>query len=168
MSKFSDEPSTNSRLTQSVKCEFTFQTQSDQDEFDTKTQSEEPNQALQKFLTDSSETTSMQEGLRDKNSMMPKYSEDPNRDAKPASLKDDITLSNLDSKYDNSIDEDNDFVPNGLLIKDQKNLNEVVQNVSKRISKIHFPGVRIGRLSKDDFETEYQRGILAEIKVIIQ
>ena len=168
MSKFSDEPSTNSRLTQSVKCEFTFQTQSDQDEFDTKTQSEEPNQALQKFLTDSSETTSMQGALRDKNSMMPKCSEDPNRDAKPASLKDDITLSNLDSKYDNSIDEDNDFVPNGLLIKDQKNLNEVVQNVSKRISKIHFPGVRIGRLSKDDFETEYQRGILAEIKVIIQ
>ena len=47
----------------------------------------------------------------------------------------------------------------------QQNINDVVHNVNKRMSRINFPGVRIGRLSKDDFEKEYKKELFALAKV---
>lgn len=75
-----------------------------------KTESEEVNKTLNKFLTQSSETTSMQEGeMKDMNSMIPKCSQIDNSNSKPASVRDDRTLSNLDSKFDdNSLEQDDE------------------------------------------------------------
>lgn len=109
----------------------------------------------------------MQEPQIDMNSVMPKWSEMPENYSKPISWKDDKTLSNLDSKFEDSFEDEVEKIdkPTGLLINDAQNLNEIVLNWNKRLSKIQFPGLRVGRLSKDDFESEYQRGLLSQIKV---
>ena len=46
-------------------------------------------------------------------------------------------------------------------MQDDKKIQNVVDNVNKRISKIAFPGLRIGRLSKDDFEQVYKKELFA-------
>jgi hypothetical protein len=52
-----------------------------------------------------------------------------------------------------------------LLDNSYRNIGAVVENVNRRISKINFPGVRIGRLSKDDFEKEYKKELFALAKI---
>jgi len=176
LSKFSKDSSITSEVTNSVKWDFTFQSQSDketQKENTTETDIVDPK--LQKFLTNTSETTSYNyeyEGVPP--SLVPVVSELPpidtrgsKRMAQAFSVKDDKSLTDLDSKLkdDNSFSsETSSAEPIGELIN-QQNINEVVENVNKRMSRINFPGVRIGRLSKDDFEKEYQKELFALAKI---
>lgn len=69
----------------------------------------EEDKNLNKFLTDSSETTSMQQKkdqpLDQSNSLAPICSERGGKRSKPNSVHNDKTLSNLGSKLSGSVDE---------------------------------------------------------------
>ena len=57
--------------------------------------------------------------------------------------------------------------PMGVFFEKQPTITDVVDNVNKRMSRINFPGVKIGRFSKDDFEKEYKKELFALAKTII-
>ncbi|CAI2387868.1 unnamed protein product [Moneuplotes crassus] len=173
VSRLSIGQSTDSNLSNSVKCDFTFKSDSENSNAAKVTESDKVDPNLQKFLTNTSESTSMNyKPAEIPGSLMPSGTELPPIDShrrvyKPISAKDERSIhhgfdpnngSHHEAEEEGLYSSDSESNKNhrGVLFNENDDLN-ILKNVNKRISRLNFPGVKIGRLSKDDFNNEYEK-----------